>query len=129
MKLEEDGLGDNGYVICPFQFGSEPTQETPPTDQPAAEWDSNFWVDQGFYIRMVQAANRADTHFSQCFNCLEEGHRWRECTKTPLLHELQEILDREALYHKGGAGGREGHTLTLKKGTGKATQVKPAPKE
>ena len=62
----------------------------------------NAWMDQGFHCGMVQATDGADARFRCCFNCLEEGHRWRECKKTPLLPELQEILDREALNRMGG---------------------------
>ena len=77
---------------------------------------------------MVQAADGADTYFRRCFNCLEEGHQWRDCKKTPLLPELQEILDREALNRMGGAGNKEGCTpINPRNGKGKAaTPTKPA---
>ena len=55
----------------------------------------------------MQAANTADAQLECCFNCLEEGHPWLECTKLPLLPELQEILDREALNQKGALQARE----------------------
>ena len=62
------------------------------------------------------------------FNCLEEGHRWRDHKKTPLLQELQEILDREALNRVGGTGNKGGHTpMNTRNGKGKAaTPNKPA---
>ena len=59
-------------------------------------------MDQGFHCGMVQAANGVDARFGHCFNCLEEGHQWRDCKKTLLMQELQEILDREALNRAGG---------------------------
>ena len=67
----------------------------------------NAWIDQGFHCGMTQAVDGADAHFGRCFNCLEEGHRWRECKNTPLLPELQEILDREVLNRKGVLEARE----------------------
>ena len=68
----------------------------------------NTWMDQGFHCGMVQATDRVDTQFGHCFNCLEEGHQWRDCKKTPLLPELQDILDREALNRMRGAGSKGG---------------------
>ena len=65
------------------------------------------WMDQGFHCGMVQAADGVDVHFTCCFNCLEESHRWRDCKKTPLMQELQEILDREALNRAGALETRE----------------------
>ena len=65
-------------------------------------------MDKGFYVGMVQAADRADACFGHCFNCLEEGHRWRDCKKMPLLLELQDILDWEAFNRKGGTRGKGG---------------------
>ena len=67
----------------------------------------NAWMDQGFHCGMTQADDGADARFGCCFNCLEEGHRWRECKNTPLLPEVQEILDREALNRKGALEARE----------------------
>ena len=67
----------------------------------------NAWMDQGFHCGMTQAMDRADACFGCCFNCLEEDHRWRECKNTPVLPELQQILDREALNRKGVLEARE----------------------
>ena len=65
-------------------------------------------MDQGFHFGMVQVADSVDAHFRRCFNCLEEGHQWRDCKKTLLLQELQEILDREALNRAGDTGNKGG---------------------
>ena len=89
----------------PVHLGAEPEEEYDHEDQ-YEDPDLNHWVEKGFYTGMVQAADSADVRFGRCFNCLEEGHRWRECTKLPLLPELQGILDREALNPQGGAGGK-----------------------
>ena len=88
VQLEQE---EKGYTMHPVQLGAEPEEEYEQKDQ-LEDPDINHWMDQGF-----QAADSADARFRRCFNCLEEGHRWRECTKLPLLPELQEILDREAL--------------------------------
>ena len=97
MDAEEDG-----YTICLVQLGTEPPDDQSNTDGPILDPNVNAWMDEGFYLGMVQAADRADAHFGPCFNCLKDCHRWRECKKTPLLPELQDILDREALNKQGG---------------------------
>ena len=77
------------------------------TESPMLDPNVTAWMDQGFHCGMTQAADGADARFGCSFNCLEEGHRWRECKNTPLLPELQEILDREALNRKGVLETRE----------------------
>ena len=77
------------------------------TEDPMLDPNVNAWMDQGFHCGMTQAADRVDACFGRCFNCLEDGHRCRECKNTPLLPELQEILDREALNSKGALETRE----------------------
>ena len=64
---------EEGYVVCPVQLGAEPEEEWE-QEEPAEDPDINHWMDQGFHIGMVQAADSADTRFGRCFNCLEEGH-------------------------------------------------------
>ena len=85
VQMEQE---DDGYTTQPVHLGAEPEEEYDHEDQ-YEDPDLNHWVDQGFYNGMVQAADSADVRFGRCFNCLEEGHRWRECTKLPLLPELQ----------------------------------------
>ena len=89
VQLEQE---EEDYIIRPVQLGAEPEEEYEQEDQ-LEDPDINHWMDQGFHIGMVQVADSADARFGHCFNCLEEGHRWRECTKLPLLPELQEILN------------------------------------
>ena len=115
VQLEQE---EEGYVMRPVQLGAEPEEEYEQEDQ-FKDPDINHWMDQGFHIGMVHAADSADARFRRCFNCLEEGHRWRECAKLPLLPELQEILDREALNPKGGAGDKGGRAPQPKKGNGR----------
>ena len=115
VQMEQE---DDGYTMQPVHLGAKPEEEYDHEDQ-YEDPDLNHWMDQGFHIGMVQAADSADARFGRCFNCLEEGHRWRECTKLPLLPELQGILDREALNPKGGAGGKGAHAPQPKKGNGR----------
>ena len=84
VQLEQE---DDGYTMHPVQLGAKPEEEYEQEDQ-FEDLDINHWMDQGFHIGMVQAADSADARFGRCFNCLEEGHHWRECTKLPLLPEL-----------------------------------------
>ena len=111
----------------PVHLGAEPEEEYDQEDQ-FEDPDINHWMDQAFHISMVQAADSADAWFGCCFNYLEEGHRWRECTKLPLLPELQDILNREALNQKGGAGGKGGHTPNQRRGTANKGTEGPPPR-
>ena len=99
--------GEEGYIIYPVQLDVEPVDDQSNTESPMLDPNVTAWMDQGFHCGMVQATDRADARFGHCFNCLEEGHRWRDCKKTPLLPELQEILDREALNRMGALETRE----------------------
>ena len=69
MDAEEDG-----YTVCLVQLGAESLEDQPDTDDPMLDPEVNAWMDEGFHVSMVQAADRADAHFGHCFNCLEEGH-------------------------------------------------------
>ena len=135
MQLGRDELArdrgdtvEDGYVVCPVQLGAEPKDDQSDTENPMLDPNVTAWMDQGFHCGMVQAADGADAHFRHCFNCLEEGHRWRDCKKTSLMQELQEILDREVLNRVGGAGNKGGHApMNPRNGKGKAaTLTKPA---
>ena len=124
VQLEQE---DEGYTMRPVQLGAKPEEEYDQEDQ-FEDPDINHWMDQGFHIGMVQAADSADARFGHCFNCLEEGHHWRECTKLPLLPELQDILDREALNQQGGAGGKGGRAPQPKKENGRQGNRRPLAK-
>ena len=129
MQLGRDELarhhGDavkDGYVVRPVQLGAEPEDDQSDTENPMLDPNVTAWMDKGFHCGMVQAADGADSRFGHCFNCLEEGHRWRDCKKTPLMQELQEILDREALNRAGGGGNKGGcANMNPRNGKGKAT--------
>ena len=125
---DRSDVGEHGYVICPVQLDAEPMDIQSDTEDPMLDPNVNAWMDQGFHCGMTQAVDGADGHFGRCFNCLEEGHRWRECKNTPLLTELQEILDREVLNRKGGTGSKGGHApMNPRNGKGKVTTpTKPA---
>ena len=124
MQLEQE---EEGYTMRPVQLGADPEEEYE-QDEQTDDPDINHWMDQGFHIGMVQAADSADARFGCCFNCLEEGHRWRECTKLPLLPELQEILDRETLNQKGGTRGKGARAPQPKKGNGRQGDRRPPAK-
>ena len=111
-----------------MQLDAEPVDNQSDTDSLMLDPNVTAWMDQGFHCGMVQAADGVDAHFGCSFNCLEEGHRWRDCKKTPLLPELQEILDREVLNRMGGAGNKGGCApMNPRNGKGKATTLtKPA---
>ena len=42
--------------------------------------------DEGYYVAMVHAADEVDQTWGHCYNCMEEGHQWWDCTK--LLKDL-----------------------------------------
>ena len=102
MHGEEDG-----YTVRPVQLGAEPPDNQSDTDDPMLDSNVSVWMDEGFHVGMVQATDGANAHFGCCFNCLEEGHRWRDCKKMPLLPVLQDILNREVLNRKGVLEARE----------------------
>ena len=114
MQLGRDELArdcgdavEDGYVVHPVQLGAEPEDDQSDTQNPVLDQNVTAWMDQGFHCGMVQAADMVDACFRCCFNCLEEGHQLRDCKKTPLLPELQDILDREALNRAGVLETRE----------------------
>ena len=125
---DRSDASEDGYVICPVQLDAEPMDVQSDTEDPMLDPNVNAWMDQGFHCGMTQAVAGADARFGHCFNCLEEGHRWRECKNTPLFPELQEILDKEALNRKGGTGSKGGYApMNPRNGKGKvATLTKPA---
>ena len=125
---DRSDASEDGYVIHPVQLDAEPMGVQSDMEDPKLDPNVCAWMDQGFHCGMTQATDRVDARFRCCFNCLEEGHRWRECKNTPLLPELQEILDREALNRKGGTGSKGGHApMNPRNGKGKvATPTKPA---
>ena len=82
---------DEGYTMHPVQLGAEPEEEYEQEDQ-FEDPDMNHWMDQGFHIGMVQAADLADAWFGHCFNCLEEGHCWRDCMKLSYYQSCRKYL-------------------------------------
>ena len=108
---DHGAAGKDRYVIHSVQLEVEPVEDQSDTESPMLDPNVNTWMNQGFHCGMVQAAYEADARFRYCFNCLEEGHRWRDCKKTPLLPELQDILDREVLSRRGALETREAAPL------------------
>ena len=56
VQLEQE---EEGYAMRPVQLGAEPEEEYEQEDQ-FEDPDINHWMDQGFHIGMVQAADSAD---------------------------------------------------------------------
>ena len=108
MQLEQEehmrdrgDVGKDGYIVRPVQLDAEPAEDQSDTESPMLDPNVNAWMDQGLHCDMVQAADGANAQFGRCFNCLEEGHQWRECKKLPLLPKLQDTLDMEVLNRMG----------------------------
>ena len=86
----------------------DPVQEEP-NPQPAPEFDATETYDVGYYIAVVNTANKANK-WGCYLNCGEEGHRWQECTK-PLKESLRRAKERiecknQSLNRDGGAGAK-----------------------
>ena len=59
----------------------DPVQEETDSQQ-ASGFDAAKMYNDGYYVAVVNTANKADK-WGCCFNCSEEGHRWQECSKPP----------------------------------------------
>ena len=87
----------------------------PEEEEQPGEYDSELEesYDEGYYVAMVHAADEIDRTWGRCYNCAEEGHQWRDCTK-PLKESLRlakERLDRKKkldLNRDGGTGAKGG---------------------
>ena len=79
---------------------------------PSCEVDPDEIYDDGYYVAVINTANKADK-WGRCFNCGKEGHRWAECTE-PLKESLKLAKERanhkkQALNLEGGAGTKGAH--------------------
>ena len=66
----------------------DPSNHTEPSD--VSDVDENYKV--GYHQGVIQAADMNDDT-SQCYNCNDPGHKWRECTK-PLQEGLKRAYQR-----------------------------------
>ena len=97
--------------------------------------DENVLWRDGYYCCAVCHVEQTEHFFGACFNCQNEGHHWRNCTK-PLRPALQEIKDKirqdgDRLNVFGDDGGK-GAAIPKKdqKGQkGKAAIQPPKPKK
>ena len=86
--------------------------DSAPEEPDQSDSDSDAY-DEGYYVAMVHAADEIDQTWGHCYNCAEEGHQWRDCTK-PLKDSLRlakEQLDQRNkldLNRDGGAGSKGG---------------------
>ena len=62
------------------------------SDEERSADENALWRD-GYYCCAIHNVDQSETFFGACFNCRDQGHRWRQCTK-PLRQALQEIKDR-----------------------------------
>ena len=106
----------------------DPIPEEP---ESSADYDSKLEdsYDAGYYVAMVHAADEIDRTWGRCYNCVEEGHQWRDCTKQ-LKESLKEALERlnhrkkQDLNREGGAGAKRGR---FPQGTGAKGQPPKGP--
>ena len=54
--------------------------------------ENALWRD-GYYCFAMRHAEQTEHFFGACFNCRDEGHRWRNCEQ-PLRPALQEIKEK-----------------------------------
>ena len=80
------------------------------SDEEGSADENALWRD-GYYCCAIRNVDQSETFFGACFNCRDQGHRWRQCTK-PLRQALQEIKDRIGqdgdwlnVFGGGGNGG------------------------
>ena len=62
------------------------------SDEEGSADENALWRDS-YYCCAICNVDQSETFFGACFNCRDQGHRWRQCTK-PLRQALQEIKDR-----------------------------------
>ena len=55
--------------------------DSAPEEPDQSDSDSEDAYDEGYYVAMVHAAGKIDRTWGRCYNCAEEGHQWRNCTK------------------------------------------------
>ena len=62
------------------------------SDEEGSADENALWRD-GYYCCAIRNVDQLETFFGACFNCRDQDHRWRQCTK-PLRQALQEIKDQ-----------------------------------
>ena len=96
-KDRRDDRGNPKSAVRAQVTQVEPDSE--PEFRPSAESDEEGSADEnalwrdGYYCCAIRNVDQSETFFGACFNCRDQGHRWRQCTK-PLRQALQEIKDR-----------------------------------
>ena len=90
---------------------SEPEFRSSAESNKEGSADENALSRDGYYCCAIRNVDQSETFFGACFNCRDQGHRWRQCTK-PLRQALQEIKDRIGqdgdrlnVFGGGGNGG------------------------
>ena len=76
------------------------------------DYNQEDWYDEDYYMAIVNIADEIDHSWGHCYNCLNEGHQWRDCTQQlkESLRLAKERLDRKnkALNRDRGAGAKGG---------------------
>ena len=111
----KNGIPEKTRVYTVRKTDLELPDAVPEEAEQHGEYDSKLEesYDEGYYVAMVYTADEIDRTWGRCYNCMDEGHQWRYCTK-PLKESLRlakERLDRKNkpdLNWDGGAGAKGG---------------------
>ena len=93
---KDDKSGGRGVIKAKVaqieSEGGSDNDEPGDSDADRSADENALWRD-GYYCCAVRHAEQTEHFFGACFNCRNEGHRWRDCTE-PLRPALQEIKDK-----------------------------------
>ena len=102
-----------GYTVRAANMEPEGEPESDLDPEPQGENPEDAY-DDGYYIGVINTADKLDRCLGLCFNCGRPGHQWRDCTE-PLKDSLKAAKDRinkiardkaNQLNPNGGAGGK-----------------------
>ena len=95
----------DGYIARPANIDQQDPpavqEEEPSVAYPEAKLEAKY--NDGYYCDVMNTADTIDCAFDHCYNCMREGHRWRDCPDD-LKPEL-----KAALNCNGGTGVKGGH--------------------
>ena len=97
------------YLVRHTNVQLPEAKQDEPTLPPSCDIDLGEIYDDGYYVAVINMAKEAKK-WGRCFNCMEEGHRWADCTK-PLKESLKQAKERanckkQVLNRDGGAGAK-----------------------
>ena len=87
-------LSEKARVYGIWQTELELPDPAPEEPEPPADSDSELEdsYDKGYYVAMIHETDEIDRTWNHCYNCGDEGHQWRDCTK-PLKDSLREAKE------------------------------------